>query len=70
MKVALSKQAVPERAAPEGVMRDNDDWIYAEYAGTEDFRGIDVELAPAAPLEQPQEQAVSPEPDAAVLPPD
>jgi penicillin-binding protein 1A len=70
MKVALSKQAVPERAAPEGVMRDNDDWIYAEYAGTEDFRGVDVEQAPAAPVEQPLEQAVSPEPDAAVLPPD
>ncbi|UUZ49108.1 hypothetical protein LP420_01105 [Massilia sp. B-10] len=34
MKVALAKEPQRERAAPEGVMRENDDWIYAEQAGS------------------------------------
>jgi penicillin-binding protein 1A len=47
MRVALAKQPQRERAAPEGVLRDGDDWIYGEYAGTLDFKNIDIEALPA-----------------------
>ncbi|WP_426115926.1 penicillin-binding protein 1A [Massilia sp. PWRC2] len=46
MRVALSGRPQEERREPEGVMRQDDDWIYAEYAGSEQFKGIDLELAP------------------------
>ena len=35
MKVAIAKRPVTERAAPEGVMQADGDWIYSEYAGVE-----------------------------------
>ena len=44
MKVALAKQPQRERAVPEGLMRDNDDWIYAEYAGA--GKTVDVDKLP------------------------
>ncbi len=57
MRVALAKQPVRERATPEGVSREDDDWVYAEYAGANDFKSIDIEQLPAAlpePAETPQ----------------
>ncbi len=47
MKVALAKVPVATRLPPEGLVRDGDDWLYGEYAGTTDFKGIDIEAAPA-----------------------
>jgi penicillin-binding protein 1A len=47
MRVALAGKAQEERQEPEGVMRQDDDWIYAEYAGSTEFKAIDMELAPA-----------------------
>ena len=76
MKVALAKQPVADRLPPEGVMRDKDDWMYAEYAGTEDFKGIDVEMPPTPEPQDPGTPAEPPEPPAApegqviVLPPE
>ncbi|KQQ86365.1 penicillin-binding protein 1A [Massilia sp. Leaf139] len=50
MQVALAKRPVVERPEPEGLMRENDDWIYAEFAEMPQYRGIDVDVAaPAAP---------------------
>jgi penicillin-binding protein 1A len=67
MKVALAKRPELERAAPDGVMRENDDWVYAEFAETPDLKAIDLDQqaapadtaeAPAAPAEpQPAPQA-------------
>ncbi|WP_374046083.1 penicillin-binding protein 1A [Massilia sp. R2A-15] len=54
MRVALAKHPEQERKAPEGVVRQDDDWVYAEYAGTTEFKSIDVPAAPeAAPAEAP-----------------
>jgi penicillin-binding protein 1A len=52
MRVALAKRPEEERKVPEGVVRQDDDWIYAEYADKPEFRSIDVpeaEPAEAAP---------------------
>jgi penicillin-binding protein 1A len=57
MRVALAKRPEEERKTPEGVVRQDDDWIYAEHAGTTEFKTIDVEAAPVAPAE-----AAPPEP--------
>ena len=51
MRVALAKRPEQERKAPEGVVRQDDDWIYAEYAGTTEFKTIDVEAKPVVPAE-------------------
>ena len=53
MQVALAKKPQLEREQPEGVVRENDDWVYTEFAESPQYRGIDVELAPPAPPEQP-----------------
>ena len=57
MRVALAGAAVQERATPEGIMRDSDDWIYGEYAGTADFKNIDIEALPP-----PQSELEAPPP--------
>jgi penicillin-binding protein 1A len=59
MKAALKRHPIVERAVPEGVVRDGPDWIYGEYAGTTEFKSIDIEEAPAAPAEP--EQGAEPE---------
>ncbi|MES2325285.1 MAG: PBP1A family penicillin-binding protein [Pseudomonadota bacterium] len=51
MRVALAKLPQVERKAPEGVLRDNEDWIYAEYEGTTEFKSIDVDEVPEEPAE-------------------
>jgi penicillin-binding protein 1A len=56
MRVALAKRPELERRAPEGVLRQDDDWIYAEYADTTEFKSIDVPAAPPTPVE-PQDAA-------------
>ncbi|MFL6707798.1 MAG: penicillin-binding transpeptidase domain-containing protein, partial [Massilia sp.] len=59
MRVALNGKAQQERVEPEGVMRQDDDWIYAEYAGATEFRSIDLD--PVTPLADPA-QAPAPAP--------
>jgi penicillin-binding protein 1A len=64
MRVALAKRPEQERAVPEGVVRDNDDWVYAEFAETPELKGIDIDpgatqaapaaSAPAAAPAEPQ----------------
>jgi penicillin-binding protein 1A len=52
MRVALAKRPPQEeRAEPEGVVRENDDWVYAEFAETPALRGIDTDqpVDPNAP---------------------
>ncbi len=74
MKTALARQPVVDRLPPEGVMRVGDDWMYGEYAGTDQFNGIDIDPEPAAEAEPepeaPYNQLVSPEPlpEPALLP--
>jgi penicillin-binding protein 1A len=51
MQVALAKKPETERPEPEGVLRENDDWIYAEFAEMPQFRAIDID---PATLSQPE----------------
>jgi penicillin-binding protein 1A len=51
MRVALAGRPEEERKVPDSVVRQDDDWIYAEYAGSTDFKSIDVEPAPALSAE-------------------
>ncbi len=58
MQAALHKQPQEEAAVPEGLAREDDDWIYAEYAGTTEFESIDIDDLPeseAAPETAPAE---------------
>jgi penicillin-binding protein 1A len=59
MRVALAKTPQRERAPPPGLVRENDDWLYGEYAGTGQFSGIDVEIA--APAQPVMEAVAEPE---------
>jgi penicillin-binding protein 1A len=43
MRVALARRPEQERAVPAGVVRDRDDWIFAEFAETPQFQGIDLD---------------------------
>jgi penicillin-binding protein 1A len=51
MRVALSHRPEQERAVPEGVVRENDDWVYSEFAETPELKAIDIQpgAEPAAP---------------------
>ena len=60
MRVALAKRPEQVRAAPEGVMRQDDDWLYAEYAGSTEFKSIDIEEAPLVPVITAQPQDADP----------
>ena len=62
MRTALSKRPVQERVAPEGVVRQDDDWIYAEYAGSTEFKSIDVEAASPFPTLERAPGSPPPEP--------
>jgi penicillin-binding protein 1A len=54
MRVALAKKPPQEeRLAPEGVVRENDDWVYAEFAETPALGGIDLDQAPDPNAVQP-----------------
>jgi penicillin-binding protein 1A len=71
MRVALAKRPQEERPQPEGIVRENDDWVYAEFAESPTFSGIDLDQQPvtdpnappdpnapqpAQPPAQPQQQ--------------
>ena len=45
MQVALAKRPEVERPEPEGVMRENDDWVYAEFAERPELHTIDIDPA-------------------------
>jgi penicillin-binding protein 1A len=53
MRVALAKRPQDERAQPEGIVRENDDWVYAEFAESPTFGGIDLDQQPAAAPDAP-----------------
>jgi penicillin-binding protein 1A len=53
MRVALARRPEEERKVPDNVVRQDDDWVYAEYAGSNEFKSIDVEAAPVAPDQAP-----------------
>ena len=68
MKVAIAKTPTPERAPPEGVMQENGDWVYSEFAELADFKSIDITPLPeGAPVEPAEEEQPPPLPE---LPPD
>jgi penicillin-binding protein 1A len=60
MKVALAKLPEQERIEPEGVVRENDDWVYAEYAETPVLGAIDLDQAPADPNAAPADPNAPP----------
>jgi penicillin-binding protein 1A len=77
MRVALAKKPPQEeRPQPDGVVRENDDWVYAEFAETPTLNSIDLDQAPdpnatppaegappgtpAQPQQQPQPQQQQP----------
>ncbi|WP_373994494.1 penicillin-binding protein 1A [Massilia sp. NR 4-1] len=63
MRVALAKRPPVERAAPEGVVQLNGDWIYEEYMNDTTARGIDLEGEPpgeAAPETAPESPTAPP----------
>jgi penicillin-binding protein 1A len=60
MKVALAKRGEQERIEPEGVVRENDDWVYAEYAETPVLGAIDLDQAPADPNAAPADPNAPP----------
>jgi penicillin-binding protein 1A len=62
MRVALATRPELERKAPEGVVRQDDDWLYAEYAGSSEFRTIDVEAMPVAAVPPAEAPAAAPAP--------
>jgi penicillin-binding protein 1A len=47
MRVALGKRPQEQRVQPEGIVRENDDWVYAEFAESPTFGGIDLDQQPA-----------------------
>jgi penicillin-binding protein 1A len=49
MRVALAKRPQAERPEPEGIVRENDDWVYTEFAESPTFSGIDLDQQPADP---------------------
>ncbi len=49
LRAALDMRPAKERPVPEGVLREDDDWIYAEYAGSSEFKTIDMNELPALP---------------------
>jgi penicillin-binding protein 1A len=69
MRVALAKRPPEERPQPDGVVRENDDWVYAEFAENPTLGAIDLDQQPApdpnAPVDPnappPQQPAEKPQ---------
>jgi len=64
MKVAMAKRPEQLRSEPEGLVRENDDWVYAEYAESPVFGGVDLDQQPepqdpAAPADGTQAPAAA-----------
>jgi penicillin-binding protein 1A len=54
MRVALARLPPQQRAAPEDLVHDGEDWIYPEFIDAGEVRTIDIEQAPlVAPEEDP-----------------
>ncbi|MGJ9416214.1 penicillin-binding protein 1A [Massilia sp. CMS3.1] len=78
MQVALAKRPQVDRPEPEGVLRENDDWIYAEFAEMPELRAIDTNVAAqdtpaAAPDEEDEDKddyLLHPRADGVATPPD
>ena len=67
MRAALDKKPLQGRTPPEGVMKEGDDWIYSEYQGVGEFKGIDVTPLPPIqpePAPEPAAEAVRVQPPA------
>jgi penicillin-binding protein 1A len=60
MRVALAKRPELERAVPEGVMRDRDDWIFAEFAEMPEVQGIDIDAGAEPKAETAAESVEAP----------
>jgi len=43
MQVALARKPELARPEPEGIVRDNDDWVLAEFAENPQLQGIDLD---------------------------
>jgi penicillin-binding protein 1A len=68
MRVALAKKPPQEeRAQPEGIVRDNDDWVYTEFAETPAMGAIDLDQAPD-PNAPPPDEGTPPGTPATVTP--
>jgi penicillin-binding protein 1A len=65
MHVALNKRVEEERAVPDGVVRENDDWVYTEFAETPALKGIDLDQAPPAPAAETVDASAPPAADPA-----
>lgn len=63
MQLALARRPDSERPEPEGVLRENDDWIYAEFAEMPQLRAIDVDLAAQPEPELPEDEQTQEEDD-------
>ncbi|GAB3409846.1 penicillin-binding protein 1A [Massilia agilis] len=68
MHVALNKRPEQERAVPDGVVRENDDWVYSEFAETPELKSIDIEQATLPPPGDASAPAAAPQTGAAPLP--
>jgi len=64
MQVALGKRPEVDRPEPEGVMRENDDWILAEFAEMPALRTIDIDPASLAKPAAAEETYLSDDDDA------
>ena len=63
MQVALAKRAQVERPEPEGVVRENDDWILAEFAEMPQLRTIDIDPARLNPPAVKEEEFMTDDDD-------
>ena len=69
MRVALAKRPQEERPQPEGIVRENDDWVYAEFAESPTFGGIDLDQQPAPDPNAPADPNAPVDPNAPQPPP-
>ncbi len=68
MHVALAKRPAQDLAVPDGVVRENDDWIYSEFAETPDRKYIDIDPNAEPQPGDPAAAGAAPQ-DGATLPP-
>jgi penicillin-binding protein 1A len=68
MRVALAKRSQEERAAPDGVVRENDDWVYAEFAETPELKAIDIDPAAMPQNAEPQPTGAAQSADSVAAP--
>ncbi|GAB3452158.1 penicillin-binding protein 1A [Massilia terrae] len=69
MHVALAKAPPQELAVPDGVVRENDDWVYSEFADTPELKYIDIDPNAPEQAADPTAPATTPQQDGTTLPP-